>query len=135
MNREREKQIESIFRNYKRNKKELAQDYNIPVPSGVSYDKVSVQNGSNRNPVEEMTVEYISKREDLSKKVFIVDEVLTWFRLEGHGRDRFVRIFLIEGSSWVKTSVECHICRNTLFSWRREVLEKAETVAKWINFF
>lgn len=40
MNREREKVLHSIFIQYKSNKKELAQDYNIPAPSGIAYDKI-----------------------------------------------------------------------------------------------
>lgn len=135
MNREREKMISSLFRQYKTNKKELAQDYNIPVPSGVSYDKIKIKGDPSKNTSYEMTVEYISKREDLFKKVFIVEEVLNWFKLEGHGRDRFIRLLFIDGCSWVKTEMECHIARGTLFLWRREVLEKAEMVAKWVNFF
>ena len=135
MNKEREKAIEQLFRRYKTNKRELAQDYNIPTPSGIAYDKIKVQADNSRNAQYEQTVEYISKREELFKRVFIVEEVLNWFRLEGHGRERFVKIFLIDGNSWIKTEMECHIAHGTLVLWRREVLEKAETVAKWINYF
>ena len=135
MNREREKIIAGLFRQYKANKKELAQDYNIPAPSGISYDRIKVQGDNSRNLPYEQTVEYISKREELFKKVFIVEEVLRWFDLEGHGRERFIRILLINSNSWVKTEMDCHISHGTLVMWRREVLEKAETVAKWVNFF
>lgn len=135
MNKEREKIISSLFRQYKANKKELAQDYNIPAPSGISYDKIKVKGDTFRNVPYEQTVEYISKREELYKKVFIVEEVLNWFKLEGHGRERFIKIFLMDGNSWVKTEMDCHIAHATLVSWRREVLEKAEIVAKWFDFF
>ena len=94
-----------------------------------------MQGDNSRNLPYEQTVEYISKREELFKKVFIVEEVLRWFDLEGHGRERFIRILLINSNSWVKTEMDCHISHGTLVMWRREVLEKAETVAKWVNFF
>ena len=134
MTKEREKKIVLLFRNYKRNKKELLQDYNIPVPSGIAYDKIKVLADNSRNSQEEMTIEYIAKREELFKKVYIVDEVLNWFRLEGHGRDRFIKVFMIGGCSWVKAEMECHISKGTLFWWRKDVLEKAEMVCKWLNF-
>lgn len=135
MNREREKIIASVFRQYKTNKKELAQDYNIPVPSGVDYGKIKVKGDISKNVQLDMTVEYISKREELFKKVFIVEETLRWFELEGHGRERFIRSLLIDSSSWVKTELDCHIAHATIVRWRIEALEKAEMIAKWINFF
>lgn len=135
MNREREKILHSIFIQYKSNKKELAQDYNIPAPSGIAYDKIRVKGDLSKNVPLEMTVEYISKREELFKKVFIVEEVLNWFKLEGHGRDRFIQLFFINGASWTKAEIMCNISSSTVALWRREVLEKAEIVAKWVDFF
>jgi hypothetical protein len=135
MNKEREKAIEQLFRRYKTNKRELAQDYNIPTPSGIAYDKIKVQADNSRNAQYEQTVEYISKREELFKRVFIVEEVLNWFRLEGHGREHFIKTFLIDGNTWVKTEMGCCLSRDTIARWRREVLEKAEIVGKWVNYF
>ena len=135
MNKEREKAIEQLFRRYKANKKELAQDYNIPTPSGIAYDKIKVQADNSRNAQYEQTVEYISKREELFKRVFIVEEVLNWFRLEGHGRERFIKTLLIDGRSWTKTEMDCGLSRDTIARWRREVFEKAEIVGKWVNYF
>lgn len=135
MNREKEKAIIGLFRNYKANKRKLAQDYNIPTPSGVAYDKIKVKGDLSKNVVLEQTVSYISEREELYKKVFIVDEVLTWYKMEGHGREKFIKLFFIENYSWIRTERVCNIAESTLASWRREVLEKAEMVAKWVNFF
>jgi hypothetical protein len=135
MNREREKLLSNLFRHYKENKKELVEDYNIPTPSAVAYDKIKVKGDTSRNVPYEMTVEYASKREELSKKVYIVEEVINWFKLEGHGRDRFITVLLIDGNSWIKTERVCSIAESTLSLWRRDVLEKAEMVAKWVNFF
>ena len=81
MKKQVEKELIKVFRMYKQNKKELETNYNIPVPSGVAYDRISVKPDKSKNPVEKMTVEYISKREELFRKVFIVDEVNKWFQL------------------------------------------------------
>lgn len=129
------KEIGKIFRSYKDNKKKLETDYKIPVPSGVRYDKISVKKDPSINSVEKMTVEYIAERERLFKEVFIVDEVLNYFKLEGHGRERFIYSFLINRCSWVKAEIDCHVSRTTLCYWRRDVFEKATTVASWINYF
>ena len=135
MTKQVERELVNIFRSYKENKKELTNDSSIPVPSGVRYDKIAVQTDKSVNGVEKMTVDYIARREDLLKKVYIVDEVLRWFQLEGHGRERFIKSFLIDGNSWTKSEVECCVSRGALSYWRREVLEKAETVAMWVNYF
>lgn len=135
MTKQVERELVEIFRSYKDNKKELTNEYSIPVPSGVRYDKIAVKTDKSVNGVEKMTVDYIARREDLFKKVYIVDEVLRWFQLEGHGRERFIKSFLIDGNSWTKSEVECCVSRGALSYWRREVLEKAETVAMWVNYF
>lgn len=134
MKREREKQIKKWFREYNSNKTELRNDYNIPVPSGIAYDRISVKTDKSTNGVENMTVEYASKREDLYKRVYIVDEVLRWFRLEGHGRERFIKTHLIDGNSIRYTSNRCCADERSLYRWQAEVLEKADTVARWLNY-
>ena len=135
MNRDREKAIVSLFKQYRANKRELSQDYNVPVPSGIAYDKIKVRGDLSKNVQLDMTVEYIAKRDELFTKVFIVEEVVNWFKLEGHGRERFIKVFLMDGCSWAKTERVCNIAESTLSLWRREVLEKAEIVAKWVDFF
>lgn len=135
MIRQREKMLAKLFRNYRQNKTELETDYNIPVPSGIAYDKIKVQADTSKNTTYESTISYISKREELFKKVFIVEEVLNWFKLEGHGRERFICMLMVDGCSWTKAEMQCHVSLSTLSRWREEVLEKAETVAKWVNFF
>lgn len=130
---DRVREIERILRGYKTNKRLLRTEYNIPVPSGIAYDKVFVQSDKSKNVTECMTIEYIAKREELFKKVWVVDETVRWFELEGHGREQFIKVFFINGNSWVKTEIECGMSRDTLGRWRREVLEKADIVCKWLG--
>lgn len=130
---DRIREIERFFRSYKANKRTLQNDYSIPVPSGIAYDKICVKKDASKNVTEFMTIEYIAKREELFKKVWIVDETLRWFELEGHGREQFIKVFFINGNSWVKTEIECGMSRDTLGRWRREVLEKADIVCGWLG--
>ena len=111
----------------------LQNDYSIPVPSGIAYDKICVKKDASKNVNEYITIEYIAKRETLFKKVHLVEEVLRWFEREGHGRERFINVFFINGNSWVKTEIECGMSKGTLSYWRREVLEKADIVCKWLG--
>lgn len=133
LTKDRIREIERFFRSYKSNKRTLQNDYSIPVPSGIAYDKICVKKDASKNVTEFMTIEYISRREELFKKVWIVDETVRWFELEGHGRERFIKVFFINGNSWVKTEIECGMSRDTLGRWRREVLEKADIVCKWLG--
>lgn len=135
MTRERAKQIERLFREYENNKKELAQDYNVPVPSGVQYDKICVQSDRFTNWTEEKYVKYAADREELCKKIFIVEETMFWFQLEGNGRERFVQYFFIDQNTWVSTENKFFIAHDTLARWRRDVIEKAEAVGKIVGYF
>lgn len=133
MTREKEKKLVALFRTYNRNKREYNNGYSDILPKGVAYDKVKVKGDISKNSQEEMLVAYSAKREELAKKIYIVEEVLNWFKLEGHGRERFIKLFMIDGCSWSKAEVECHIAYGTVALWRRDVLEKASMVAGWIN--
>ena len=134
MNREREKKLVALFRTYNRNKREYNNGYSEVLPRGVAYDKIKVKGDISKNSQEEMLVAYSAKREELAKKIYIVEEVLNWFKLEGHGRDRFIKLFMIDGCSWTKAEMDCHISNQTVLRWRREVLDKAEMVAGWLNY-
>ena len=131
MKRNQERELYLIFRNYKQTKKELDNNYSIPVPSGIDYDKISIKTDKSKNNVEDMTVDYCAKREDLFRRVFIVEETLKWFQLEGHGRERFIHFFFIDGNSWVKTESVFRLAPDTIRRWRRDVLEKAKMIESW----
>ena len=107
--------------------------YAIPVPSGIDYAKIVVKSDTTKNTQEDISVAYAARRELLFKQISIVEEVLRWFALEGHGRERFIKVFFIERALWVMAEMDCHVSRDTLSRWRRDVLEKAEIVGEWLN--
>ena len=135
MTKERKKEIESLFRNYKANKKALREDYDFPSVSGVDFSRISIKSDKSRNVQEDKIINYADKKTKLYAQVYIVDEVIHWFELEGHGRERFIMKFMINGCSWIKAEMECGISHGTLSYWRRDALEKAEAVGKWIGYF
>ena len=134
MTKTREKEIESLFRNYAANKRLLNDRYSMPQSQAVQYDKICIQTDKSSNPVEISVINYIARREELFKKVFIVEEVIQYFWLEDFGRDRFITVLLLQNSTWTKTEQVCNISRDTLNRWRRDVFEKAERVAELIHY-
>lgn len=133
--REREKEIIKIFRDYKKNKKELKENYGFPTISSVDFSRIAVQTDKSRNIQEDKIISYADKKTRLYAQVYIVDEVIRYFVLEGHGRERFVQVYYINGASWRYTVTECHVSDSTLSLWRRDMIEKANTVAEWLNYF
>ena len=134
MTKTREKEIESLFRNYAANKRLLNDRYSMPQSQAVQYDKICIQTDKSSNPVEMSVINYIARREELFKKVFIVEEVIQYCWLEDFGRDRFIKVLLLENSTWTRTEQACNIRRDTLNRWRRDVFEKAERVAELIHY-
>ena len=135
MTKEREKELVGLFKAYKENKKALREDYGFPGVSAVDFSRISVQTDRSKNVQEDKIINYADRKTRLFAQVYIVDEVLRFFILEGHGREKFVQTYYIDGASWIRTAYECHISDSTLSLWRRDMIEKAEMVAKWINYF
>lgn len=134
MRKAREKLITQIFSRYRQNEKELLEDLNFPSLGATDYSKISVQS-TKGNTQEDKIINYADRRTVLFAEKFIVEETLQYFHLEGHGRDRFVRFFFIDGNGWIATQIECNICERTLAYWRRDVLEKAEILGRDIGYF
>lgn len=135
MEGDRKKEIDRVFRSYKTNIRILREDYSFPSISGVDFSRISVMTDRSKNAQEDKIINYADRRTKLFAEVYIVDAVLQWFELEGHGRERFIKYFLIENNSWVSTEMRCGISRETLARWRKEVFDKAKTVGKWIGYF
>lgn len=134
MRKAREKLITQIFNRYRQNEKELLEDLNFPTLGATDYSKISVQS-TKGNTQEDKIINYADRRTVLFAEKFIVEETLQYFHLEGHGRDRFVRFFFIDGNGWIATQIECCISASTLAYWRRDVLEKAEILGRDIGYF
>lgn len=134
MKKSREKWICQIFKRYKANIEELMEDLNFPSVGATDYSRVVVQS-TKGNTQEDKIINYADRRTVLFAEKFIVEETLQYFHLEGHGRDRFVRFFFIDGNGWIATQIECNICERTLAYWRRDVLEKAEILGQDIGYF
>jgi hypothetical protein len=124
-----------MFRAYRSNIRALKDDYNFPSVSAVDFSRIAIQTDKSRNVQEDKVINYADRKTKIFGEVFIVEETLQWFRLEGHGRERFIQHFLIENNGWVSTELHCCIARSTLAVWRKDVFEKAETVGKWIGYF
>lgn len=134
MTKEREKELVGMFKAYKENKKALREDYGFPGVSAVDFSRISVQTDRSKNVQEDKIINYADRKTRLFAQVYIVDEVLRFFILEGHGREKFVKSNMINGDSWVQTEMVCCVSRGAMHYWRRDAIEKAEMVAGWINY-
>ena len=134
MKKSREKWICQIFKRYKANQKEWMDDVNFPTVGATDYSRISVQS-TKGNTQEDKIINYADRRTVVRAEIFIVEETLQYFHLEGHGRERFVRHHFIDDNSWICTQMECNISRCTLSYWRRDVLEKAEILGRDIGYF
>ena len=128
------KEVRGIFERYYENKKTLREDYDFPHLSAVDFGRIAVQTDKSRNVQEDKIINYADRKTRLVAEVFIVDEVLMYFQMEGHGRERFVHHYFIDGNGWVNTLHKCCISDCTLSHWRRDVIEKAQMVAEWIRY-
>ena len=128
------KAVKDIFSRFYENKKTLREDFDFPTLSAVDFGRISVQTDKSRNVQEDKIINYADKKTKLYAEVFIVEEVLMYFQMEGHGRERFVQHYFIDGNGWVNTMHKCAISEGTFSYWRRDVIEKAQMVAEWIGY-
>lgn len=131
---DRERQIKRIFSRYYANKRELRENYNFPTLTATDFSRIAVQSDKSKNVQEDKIINYADQKTKLYAEVFIVEETLMYFQLEGHGRDKFVEHYFIEGNGWINTLHKCCISDCTLSYWRRDVIEKAQMIADWIGY-
>lgn len=126
--------IRKAFRNYKDNKKALA-NYPFPYVRGVDYTKPRVTPDKTQNGAEQMILSAIDKKSDLELFVRLVDETVRWFALEGYGRERYIKLRLIDGHSEIVACDRIGIADRTGRRWTRDVFEKAEMIGESLGVF
>lgn len=128
------KAVKDIFSRFYENKKTLREDFDFPHLSAVDFGRISVQTDKSRNVQEDKIINYADKKTKLYAEVFIVEEVLMYFQMEGHGRERFVQHYFIDGNGRRNTCFKCNISDRTIGYWKDDVVEKARMVAEWIGY-
>ena len=126
--------IRKIFRDYKQNKKLLA-NYPLPSLSGIDYTKPRITTDKTLNGQEESILSALDKKNDLEQLVRLVDEVMRWFAVEGYGRERYIRLRLIDGLSEFMSCERIGIADRTGRRWKRDIFEKAEIFGEELGVF
>ena len=126
--------IQKAFRNYKDNKKALA-NYPFPYVSGIDYTKPRITPDKTQNGAERMVLSVIDKKDDLERFVRLVEEVVHWFEIEGYGRERYIQLRLINGFSEIATCERIGIAERTGRYWKRDIFEKTEAIGESIGIF
>ena len=126
--------IRKAFQNYKENKKALA-NYPFPYVRGVDYTKPRITPDNTQNGAEQMILSVIDKKSDLERLVHLVDETVKWFEVEGYGRERYIKLRLIDGHSEYVACERIGIAERTGRRWKRDIYEKAEYIGESIGVF
>ena len=126
--------IQKAFREYKNNQKALA-NYPFPYVRAVDYSQPRITPDKTKNVSEQMVLSMIDKKSDLERLVRLVNETLEWFEVEGFGRERYIKLRLIDGrSEWV-TCDKIGIAERTGRRWKRDIFEKAEYFGEKLGVF
>lgn len=126
--------IEGAFKNYRRNKRAL-DNYPYPYSAGIDYSKERVQGDMSRNVAEQMILSVIDERDWLWREVELVRRTLTWFELQGYGKDQYIKYRYIEGRTEYSAAEKIGITDRTGRNWKREIFEKAELIGFQLGIF
>ena len=126
--------VRKAFKSYKDNKKELA-DAPFSYVCGVDYTKPRITGDRTQNNAERMVLLAIDRKHDLELLVQLVDQTVRWFALEGYGRERYIKIRLIDGQSEIAACERIGISERTGRRWKRDVFEKAEVIGENLGVF
>lgn len=126
--------IDKAFNDYKKNLEAL-KNYPYPCVSGVDYTKQKVSGDGYKNTQEQMIISCIDKKEDLEKKVKLVEEVYRYLEIEGFGRERYIKYLYFEEFTNIRSCYEIGIDERTGKRWKRDIFEKAEIIGEKIGLF
>lgn len=126
--------IDKAFKGYRRNLAAL-RSYPYPYVSGVDYSKPRVTGDGYKNGQEQMVMSAIDKKEDLEKQVRLVEEVVRWFEIEGHGRERYIYFRYTRGYGHLRACEETGVSERMGLYWKRDIFGKAEIIGERLGLF
>lgn len=126
--------IDKAFKGYKRNLAAL-KSYPYPYVSGVDYSKPRVTGDGYRNGQEQMVMSAIDKKEELEKQVRLVEEVVRWLEIEGHGRERYIYFRYTRGYGHLRACEETGVSERMGRYWKNDIFGKAEIIGERLGIF
>lgn len=126
--------LRKIFKDYNQNKK-ILKNYPLPSISGVDYTKPRVTPDKTQNAQEMSIISALDRKSDLERSVRLVDEVMRWFVVEGYGRERYIKLRLVDGLSEIVACERIGISERTGRYWKRDIFGKAEIIGESIGIF
>ena len=126
--------VRKAFQNYKQNKKKLA-GVDFSVLSGIDYTKPRITADKTKNGQEDKLISTLDKQMELFKLVRLVEETLQWFAIEGFGKEKYIRLRMIDGLSETLACLQIGIAERTGRNWKRDVYEKAMVIGENIGVF
>ena len=126
--------IEGAFKNYRRKQKGIRQ-LPLSVFRGDRLQQRARAGRYVRNVAEQMILSVIDERDWLWREVELVKRTLTWFELQGYGKDQYIKYRYIEGRTEYSAAEKIGITDRTGRNWKREIFEKAELIGFQLGIF
>ena len=126
--------IDKAFKGYKRNIAAL-KNYPYPYVSGIDYTKPRVTGDPYKNGAAQMVMSAIEKKEELEKRVRLVEDLIKWLEIEGFGRERYVKFRYFRGYGHLRACEEIGISERTGRYWKRDIYNKAELIGETLGIF
>ena len=77
----------------------------------------------------------IDKKDELEKQVKLVEEVVKWLEIEGHGRDRYIYFRYTKEYGHLRACEETGISERMGRYWKNDIFGKAEIIGERLGIF
>lgn len=134
MSKDEERRIRAIYSRYKANVRLCADKSYVDTLSAVDFSRICVQSDKSKNPTEERIAAHLDTIYRAKREKDLVDAVIAYYKIEGEGREKFVKAYFVDERSWIAVTYDCSICSATVYKWRRDVLARTAAIAKMMGF-
>lgn len=128
------KYIKQAFKNYNENKKAL-KTLAFESVKGINYGEVKTKKTNAPRWNENALIGYISQKETLEKQIQLVDRVLWWYKLDGGGRDEYIKVRYFKKYPLYRCAMELYAAQGTLCRWDKEFISLAKAAADLFNLY
>ena len=130
---EKEKYLKKVFRAYNNNKKRL-KEISFNAVSGVDFSKQRTSTGIPKGN-EHALVSYLDEKTAIEKQIELVERVLWFYRIEGKGRDEYIKLRYMKNMKCYRVEMELFVSHSTIMAWEKEIIKKAELCADMLGLW
>lgn len=131
--KEKDKYIKKAFACYRINKKRL-RDATFDGLHGTNYERLRTANGTPQGQ-ENALVAFLDEKRKLEKQIELVDRVLEYFKIDGSGKDDYIKARYFDGRYIYQIAMDLYTSDRTLLRWEKEIRRTAERIAEIYNLY